>query len=199
MAYRKTEKVLAKLEARRHSIMACAIDVLSKSGMGGLTTDAVAERAGIAVGLIYKYFPDKTELLAAVVAQLLARDIAAVREASIAEKDNPLHALAAGITVLYHRMDNPRLVKAMVAQPAYRLGIRTELERLIRAAMTDLSAKDRLLASAAALGAIYGLYDVSDGSKNRASAAVAFVLRGIGVTDDVSGNIIARRYSLATA
>jgi len=69
MAYRKTEKVLANLEARRNSILASAIDVIARSGMDGLTTDAVAARAGIAAGLMYKYFPDKTELVAAVFAK----------------------------------------------------------------------------------------------------------------------------------
>jgi AcrR family transcriptional regulator len=73
MAYRKTEKVLANLEARRNSILASAIDVIAKSGMEGLTTDAVAARAGVAAGLMYNYFPDKTELVAAVFAKLLAR------------------------------------------------------------------------------------------------------------------------------
>ena len=96
MAYRKTEKVLANLEARRNSILASAIDVIARSGMEGLTTDAVAERAGVATGLMYKYFPDKAELIAAVVAHLLARDVAAIRDAAQAEKD-PLHALAAAM------------------------------------------------------------------------------------------------------
>src|SRR5258707_14208662 len=97
MAYRKTEKVLASMEARRNSILASAIDVITKSGMEGLTTDAVAERAGIAAGLTYSYFADKDELIAAVIAHLLARDVAAMKGAAGIEKDDPLQALAAAM------------------------------------------------------------------------------------------------------
>src|SRR5882672_8452836 len=118
MAYRKTEKVRASLEARRNSILASAIDVIAKSGMQGLTTDAVAARAGIAAGLMYKYFPDKAELIAAVIAHLLARDLAAIRDAAQAEKDS-LHALAAGAAVFFGRLDNAHLVRAMTGAPVY--------------------------------------------------------------------------------
>src|SRR5258706_14963223 len=133
MAYRKTEKVLANLEARRNSILASAIDVIARSGMDGLTTDAVAARAGIAAGLMYKYFPDKTELVAAVFAKLLARDLAAMRDRANEEKD-PLRALAAVIAVFYGIAQSP-LARACGANPIYCKGIEDELYGLIRAAV----------------------------------------------------------------
>ena len=196
MAYRKTEKVLANLEARRNSILASAIDVIAKSGMEGLTTDAVAARAAVAVGLIYKYYPDKTELIAAVFAHLLARDLAAMRDAAIVEK-TPLPALAAAIAVFFARLDNAHLVRAMASAPVYQLGVRVELERLIRATDMDLTPKARTLAAAGALGALYGFFAVSDGSKNRAPAAILFALRGIGVSDAVARKVVARMYGLS--
>jgi len=193
MAYRKTEKVLASLEARRNSILASAIDVIARAGMEGLTTDAVAARAEVAEGLIYKYFADKTELIAAVVAHLLARDLAAMQEAASVEK-TPLPALAAAIAVFFARMDSAHLVRAMAGAPVYQIGIRAEVERLIRATDLDLTPKARTLAAAGALGALYGFFGVSDGSKNRAPAAILFVLRGIGASDAVARKTVARMY-----
>src|SRR6267154_4745113 len=104
MVYRKTEKVLAQLEARRNSIVASAIDVIAKSGMEGCTTDLVAKRADIANGLMYHYFPDKTELLAAVTAHVLARDIVAMQEAWMVER-SPLAMLATALMVFFDRME----------------------------------------------------------------------------------------------
>lgn len=133
MVYRKTEKVLAHLEARRAGIIAAAIDVIAKSGMEGLTTDAVADRAAIGVGLIYKYFPDKTELVAAVVAQLLARDLAAIREAIGTRKR--AEALDTGIRTYINRVvSNYALVIQIATAPAYRDGIKREFRALIQSA-----------------------------------------------------------------
>jgi len=142
MAYRKTEKILAGIEARKASILAAAIDLITRHGMEGFTTDAIAERAEVAVGLIYKYFPDKTEVLAAVVAQLLARDLATIREAG---------SLAGGIRAWAQRVAaNHRLMATIGAVPAYRAGIRAELAKMIRAAGGESPA----ILAAVAYGAI---------------------------------------------
>lgn len=166
MAYRKTEKVLAHLEARRAGIIAAAIDVIAKSGMEGLTTDAIAERGAIAVGLIYKYFPDKTELLAAVVAQLLARDLAAVKECG---------TLSDAIPVFFNRIcSNYRLMSAIGQVPAYREGIRREFARLIRATGTE----SPTILAAAVYGAIFEAAGI--GPRVEQSLTIC-LLRAIGV------------------
>ena len=46
--------------------------------MAAVQIAPVAERAGIAAGTVYRYFPSKTELVAALVAELSAREIAAL-------------------------------------------------------------------------------------------------------------------------
>lgn len=143
MAYRKTEKVLAQLEAKRNSLIAASIDVIEKVGLDGLTTDGVCERAGVAAGLLYRYFPDKTELLAAVVAQCLERDLAAMKAASITD----------AISILTSRwVSNYRIVSQIGRFPAYREGIRRELARLIRASE---AAESPAILAAAVYGAIF--------------------------------------------
>lgn len=195
MAYRKTEKVLAQIEARRNSIIASAIDVIIRVGMDGLTTDLVAVRAGVAAGLIYKYFADKNELLAAVVAQLLARDVAAMRERASAEKD-PLNALAAAIAVFLTRLTYLRLIQAVSADPIYDKGIRDELERLIRP-VVECSPKEVKLAARATLGVIFGMAAAHGREQERASAAILYALRGIGVPAPIARKAVARMYGSA--
>ena len=190
MAYRKTEKVLASLEARRNSILASAIDVIARSGMEGLTTDAVAARAGIAAGLMYKYFPDKTELIAAVFAKLLARDLEAMR--AVPDKD-PLRALAAAIAVFYGVAMSP-LAPACAANPIYRRNIRDEFSRLIRAAVDDMEPAGVKLAAAATVGAIYAWAGTNARPQKLAPGAILFVLRGLGVSDAVARKVLARMY-----
>jgi hypothetical protein len=43
MAYRKTEKVLAQMQARRRAILNAAISIIAKRGLDGLTTDEIVE------------------------------------------------------------------------------------------------------------------------------------------------------------
>lgn len=52
---RSTDLVAAILEA--------AVQVLAKEGARGFTTTRVAERAGVSVGSVYQYFPNKASIL----------------------------------------------------------------------------------------------------------------------------------------
>jgi AcrR family transcriptional regulator len=45
------------------SILIAAIRVLERDGAGQLTTIRVAERAGVSVGSLYQYFPNKESIL----------------------------------------------------------------------------------------------------------------------------------------
>ena len=56
----------------------------------------VAERAGIAAGTVYRYFPSKDDLVAALVAVIAEQEIAAIRGA-VTAAPGPLSALAAAI------------------------------------------------------------------------------------------------------
>jgi AcrR family transcriptional regulator len=45
------------------SILAASTDVIVERGVQGLNTNIVAERAGVNIGTVYHYFPDKTAIL----------------------------------------------------------------------------------------------------------------------------------------
>jgi AcrR family transcriptional regulator len=171
MAYRKTEKVLAQLEAKRAGLIAAAIDVIEKVGLDGLTTDLVCERAGVAAGLLYRYFPDKTELLAAAVAQCLERDLTAMKLQSNTDGlPGAVSALASRLVLNYRYMSH------IGRFPAYREGIRRELARLIRA--SDATESPALLACI-----VYGaLFEAAGHIRPRDEPALcAAMLRACGV------------------
>src|SRR5262249_4794417 len=80
--------------ARQDAILAAACDAAAEGGMAAVQIAPVAARAGIATGTVYRYFPSKTELVAALVAALCAREVAALEGAAQAAP-GPLSALAA--------------------------------------------------------------------------------------------------------
>jgi len=74
----------ARSNATRDAIFEATAQILEAQGEAGLTTNRVAERAGVSVGTIYQYFASKQAILAemarrenARVRRDLARDIAA--------------------------------------------------------------------------------------------------------------------------
>src|SRR5579859_4974348 len=99
MAYRRTERVIARLAARHESIIAAARALASEHGMAAVQIVPVAERAGIAAGTVYRYFPSKDDLFAALVSATAEAEIAKIRTAAAAAP-GPLSALAAAIMAL---------------------------------------------------------------------------------------------------
>lgn len=56
-------------QQRRTRIIRAAAALASRGGVEAVQMRAVAERAGVALGTLYRYFPSKTDLVAAVVAE----------------------------------------------------------------------------------------------------------------------------------
>lgn len=77
---RKTP-VQARSQTTLRAIFDATIQVLLRDGVSALTTTRVAERAGVSVGTLYQYFPNKHALLAAILEQHLG----AIAEAIEAE------------------------------------------------------------------------------------------------------------------
>src|SRR5262249_23882652 len=202
MPYRQTENVARKLAARHEAILAAACEAAAAGGMAAVQIAPVAERAGVASGTVYRYFPSKTELVAALVAQLSAREIAAL-DAAAKAAPGPLSALAAAITTFAARaLAGRRLALALLAEPvepevdaarvSYRHALATEFERLIRRALAGgpLPGPDATICPAACLGALIEgligpLAPAADPAKARTQVQMLtlLALRALGVVD----------------
>ncbi|HEX2215653.1 MAG TPA: helix-turn-helix domain-containing protein, partial [Xanthobacteraceae bacterium] len=77
MAYRRTERVEQRLKARHHALIAAARALAAEHGMDAVQIAPVAARAGIAAGTVYRYFPAKTDLVEALVADISETELRA--------------------------------------------------------------------------------------------------------------------------
>ncbi len=81
----------ADARRNRQRLIDAAIELILEVG-GAPTRDAVAQRAGVGIGTLYRHFPDQTSLLEAVVHHALERSIAAA-EAALADAPDGFEAL----------------------------------------------------------------------------------------------------------
>jgi AcrR family transcriptional regulator len=72
------------------AISEATIQVLLKEGVNRLTTTRVAERAGVSVGTLYQYYPNKQALLFAVLVDHLDKVASAVEAACAQARNKPL-------------------------------------------------------------------------------------------------------------
>jgi AcrR family transcriptional regulator len=63
----------ARAHATVSTILEAADQVLQRGGVQGFNTNAVAERAGVSIGTLYQYFPDKEAILVALAQEELAK------------------------------------------------------------------------------------------------------------------------------
>ena len=100
----------ARSKAMVAAILEAAIRVLIKRGYQGATTIAIAERAGVSVGSLYQYFPNKEEIVGTLIDQH-ARQIIACVDAALDEvdPDDPGRAIEAMIqaAIKAHRINAP--------------------------------------------------------------------------------------------
>lgn len=201
MPYRRTDNVVRRLAARHAAIIAAARQVASEGGMAAVQIAPVAQRAGVAAGTVYRYFPGKTDLVAALIAEISEREIAVLRRAA-ATAPGPLSALAAAIMTFAARASrHRRLAFAVIAEPidaeldaarlSFRQALAGEFASLITAAVADklLPEQDVALAAAALLGLLVeGLAgplapDAAARLREVAQSLALLGLRALGVAD----------------
>ena len=100
------------------AIFDATIQVLLKSGPERLTTVHVAHRAGVSVGTLYQYFPNKQALLLAVLERHMLRTVTAVEEACAANHFQPLEVM---LDALVNRFIDAKLVDRDTSVALYRI------------------------------------------------------------------------------
>jgi AcrR family transcriptional regulator len=102
----------ARAQHTVEAIIEAAARILEEQGHGGFTTNAVAELAGVSIGTLYQYFPDKDALLGALIARETARLVEEADAASvIAPGQQALDALVRA--AVRHQVRRPRLARLL--------------------------------------------------------------------------------------
>lgn len=76
-------------------LLDAAARILAEGGLAGANTNRIAEVAGVSVGSLYQYFPNKEALVAALVERRVEQEVQAFEAALLERRRLPLPELAA--------------------------------------------------------------------------------------------------------
>lgn len=117
MAYRKTDKVTARLADTRRSILDAARDLVAEGGFAAVQMTEVAKKAGVATGTLYRYFSSKEALCRQVFREVSAREMGML--ATIASGDEAASERLVKVlrTFAGRAVRGRRLAYALLAEP----------------------------------------------------------------------------------
>jgi AcrR family transcriptional regulator len=128
------------LTSTRERLLASAQELIEEGGYGAASVVAIAERAGVAAGTLYRHFASKEELFVELFRAVCDREEDAMRAASVALGADCSHVQRLEVvlgTFAERAMSNPRLAWALIAEPvdplvdAERLAYRERYAQLI--------------------------------------------------------------------
>ncbi len=198
MPYRPTEKTEAHRLATRERIVDAALDQLAEGGYSSASVQAVARRAGVATGSVYRHFPSKSDLFAEVFRRASQRELDVVSELA-ADDGRPVHEHIAAAAEAFARraLASPTRAYALLAEPvdpaveserlAFRRGYRdvfaAALDRGVAVGeLPPLDSKTYAAALVGALGeALVGplSHEAGDNSEALVASLVQFSLNAI--------------------
>src|SRR3954447_12095040 len=199
MAYRPTPRTEARRAEVRDRIVRAALDLIRRGGYREASVAAVAERAGVATGTVYRHFPSKAELFAEVFRVASQHEVDAVADA-MAGSGSARDRIAAGVEGFARRaLRGRRLAWALLAEPVdpaveeERLVFRRAYAEVFASALREgvldgsLPAQDPSLTAVALVGAIGEVLTQPHDADQEALVAslVQFCLRSITEETDV--------------
>ena len=105
------------MEQNRNAILDSARELIAHGGFKEASIQAIAERAGVSTGLVYRYFENKSQILIEVLSDAIRREVEILDH--IAKSDlTPKQKLQKSVTTFVKRaMNSPQLAYSLMFEP----------------------------------------------------------------------------------
>jgi AcrR family transcriptional regulator len=143
------------------------IQILTREGLGRCTTTRVADRAGMSVGSLYQYYPNRDALLAAVLERHLVGLASAIDQSCHEHRGRPVSEMASALVRVFlaaklRNTDESRALYAMAGErggPELVADVQARMVAAIAAMLAsarDARYDDPAMTATIALGAMVG-------------------------------------------
>jgi AcrR family transcriptional regulator len=161
----RKQPLQARSQATIDAIVQAAAQLIGAQGLDGFNTNAVAERAGVSIGSLYQYFPNKDAIMAALIRQTQAERAEALG-AVLAQPHSSLADLVRAVVHAINRQHREHsLLAAAIDHEEARLPMQDEID-------------DFLDGAGAALRGVLARYG-SDVDPDRAARTLPALVRSV--------------------
>ena len=117
MSYKRSSLMQERMEQNRNAILDSARELIAHGGFKEASIQAIAERAGVSTGLVYRYFENKSQILIEVLWDAIRREVEILDH--IAKSDlSAKQKLQKSVTTFVKRaMNSPQLAYSLMFEP----------------------------------------------------------------------------------
>ncbi|OTG80353.1 TetR/AcrR family transcriptional regulator [Acinetobacter sp. ANC 4648] len=142
MSYKRSSLMQERMEKNRKMILQSARELIAQGGFKDAQIQAIADRAGVSSGLVYRYFDNKNQVLIEVLNDAITFEVVILNHIAQGQL-NPTQKLHKAVTTFVRRaMNSSQLAYSLMFEP---VGPELEHERfhskqLIKQSMTEILA-----------------------------------------------------------
>lgn len=123
MSYKRSSLMQERMEQNREAILQSARELIAQGGIKDAQIQAIAERAGVSSGLVYRYFDNKSQVLIEVLSEAIQHEVKILNHIAESELSSKQKLDKAVTTFVKRAMNSPQLAYSLMFEP-----VDTELE-----------------------------------------------------------------------
>lgn len=118
MSYKRSTLMQERMEQNRQSILQSARELIAQGGFKDAQIQAIAERAGVSSGLVYRYFDNKSEVLIEVLSEAIQHEVHILNTIASSEELTAQQKLHKAVTTFVKRaLNSPQLSYSLMFEP----------------------------------------------------------------------------------
>ena len=117
MSYKRSSLMQERMEQNRQAILQSARELIAQGGIKDAQIQAIAERAGVSSGLVYRYFDNKSQVLIEVLSEAIQHEVKILNHIAESELSSKQKLDNAVTTFVKRAMNSPQLAYSLMFEP----------------------------------------------------------------------------------
>ena len=117
MSYKRSSLMQERMEQNREAILQSARELIAQGGIKDAQIQAIADRAGVSSGLVYRYFDNKSQVLIEVLSEAIQHEVKILNHIAESELSSKQKLDKAVTTFVKRAMNSPQLAYSLMFEP----------------------------------------------------------------------------------